>query len=168
LSAAESGDVLRALVGSERLACEPAAVSSIVAACGGLPLALHIAGARLAARPAWSIQYLAGLLTRERGRLDQLSYGGISVRESFETAVGTLASSAADADARAGAALPRLGQWRSRHITVADAAGLFSQSEGATAAVMEALADAGIVVPKGPGSYELHELMRLFAAEYGR
>ena len=167
LSAADSRDLLVALVGSERLARESAATSSIIANCGGLPLALHIVGARLAARPAWSVQHLASLLASERTRLDELSYGGISVRESFETAVRTLASSATKTGAMAAMALLQ-GQWRSRRVTVADAAVLFGQSESASTLIMETLVDEGIVVSRGPGIYELYELMRLFAAECGR
>ncbi|TDD02155.1 hypothetical protein E1294_51325 [Nonomuraea diastatica] len=54
LSEQEAGLLLSRLVGPERVEAEPGAVASVVRLCGGLPLALCIVAARLAARPAWS------------------------------------------------------------------------------------------------------------------
>ena len=41
-------------------------------------------GARLAARPAWTLRTLVAKLTDARGRLDELRFGDLAVRTSFE------------------------------------------------------------------------------------
>ncbi|MFD8495675.1 BTAD domain-containing putative transcriptional regulator [Amycolatopsis sp. NPDC059657] len=60
------------LVGADRAAAEPEAVSSIVRLCAGLPLALRLSGARLAHRTAWPIAYLSTQLANARWRLPKL------------------------------------------------------------------------------------------------
>ncbi|MFB6814593.1 BTAD domain-containing putative transcriptional regulator [Streptomyces sp. NPDC056347] len=62
----------------------PGGLAEIVALCGQLPLALRIAGARLAARPHWSPGQLAGRLLDERRRLNELRAGDLEVRTSLE------------------------------------------------------------------------------------
>jgi hypothetical protein len=68
LSPEESVGLLRRLAGGERVAAELAAARTIALQCGFLPLALRIAGARLAARPSWSLHALAEQLADERRR----------------------------------------------------------------------------------------------------
>ncbi|MET9344893.1 AAA family ATPase [Nonomuraea sp. NPDC003804] len=51
--------------------------------CGGLPIALRIAGSRLAARPEWTVDYLVGLLEDEHKRLGRLHAGDLTVRSVF-------------------------------------------------------------------------------------
>ncbi|MFD0638836.1 hypothetical protein ACFQ9X_51980 [Catenulispora yoronensis] len=51
LSAQEAELLLGALIGAERAQAEPQALAELAGECGRLPLALRIAGARLAARP---------------------------------------------------------------------------------------------------------------------
>jgi tetratricopeptide (TPR) repeat protein/transcriptional regulator with XRE-family HTH domain len=53
-----------------------------LALCGYLPLALRIAGARLAAKPQWRLQRLADRLGAEQRRLDELATGDLEVRAS--------------------------------------------------------------------------------------
>lgn len=76
-------DFLATIVGRERLDAEPKSVDELVAYCGGLPLALRIAGARLASRPHWRIAELARRLKNEVGRLDELSHHGLELRSSI-------------------------------------------------------------------------------------
>jgi DNA-binding SARP family transcriptional activator len=78
LSEAESAELLERMVGSDRLSADEA--SGLARMCGGLPLALHIAGTRLAARPYQPAAALIERLGDERHRLDELSHGGIGVR----------------------------------------------------------------------------------------
>jgi DNA-binding SARP family transcriptional activator/tetratricopeptide (TPR) repeat protein len=58
-------------------------VDAVVRHCGYLPLAIRIAGARLAARPHWPPGRLAELLADERVRLDALNAGDLDVRSSI-------------------------------------------------------------------------------------
>ena len=73
-------DLLYAASGRERREDERRDAERIVEACGRLPLAIRIAGSRLAARPHWRLRGFADRLSDERGRLDELSQGDLEVR----------------------------------------------------------------------------------------
>ncbi|MGW6540201.1 BTAD domain-containing putative transcriptional regulator [Streptomyces sp. NPDC055051] len=79
MNRAESLALLAAAAGGARTAAEPAAAERIVELCAGLPLALRIAGARLVARPHWSVARLAQRLAAEPTRLAELSFGRLDV-----------------------------------------------------------------------------------------
>jgi DNA-binding SARP family transcriptional activator len=78
--------LLARVAGADRVGAEPIAARALVRLCGGLPLALRIAAARLAARPHWSLADLVARLVDERYRLDELSHGGLDVRQTIATA----------------------------------------------------------------------------------
>ncbi len=80
------------IVGEERAAAEPDATAEVLVACAGLPLAIRICAARLAARRQWRIATLAGRLRNEHRRLDELSIGDLAVRASFQVSYGSLKS----------------------------------------------------------------------------
>ena len=115
--------LLAKIVGWDRLRAEPAAARQLVEYCGGLPLALRIAGARLASRPHWKISELARRLKNEVQRLDRAepSRAGdpIQHRAELPDAARDRQADAADGRAAAGAGLPELDRGR--------AAGLFTQ-----------------------------------------
>lgn len=52
----ESMELLAQLLGSDRVGSEPRACLRLADACGDLPLALNLAGRRIAARPEWMLQ----------------------------------------------------------------------------------------------------------------
>lgn len=83
LDAADSLRLLERIIGRSRVDAEPDAAGQVVAACGGFPLAVRIAGERLAARPAWPLAHLAAALRDERRRLDELVAGDLAVRASI-------------------------------------------------------------------------------------
>jgi hypothetical protein len=166
--------VLVALLGAARVTAEPAAAASIVAACAGLPLALRIVAARLAARPGWPLGYLAGLLADEESRLDELSYGRLSVRASLagtyrEFAVATRPSvpesAASQGPLTSALAFRLLGGWRRVTFSAAEAAIYFGRTLAEVSRALEALVDMHLVDAPGPASYRLHPLARLFAIE---
>ncbi|MEU1274921.1 NB-ARC domain-containing protein [Streptomyces sp. NPDC005799] len=66
---AEALELLRRVAGPERTDAEPERAAEIVSLCGRLPLAVRIAGARLAARPHRIPGQLAGRLRDVRRRL---------------------------------------------------------------------------------------------------
>ncbi|GAA2301075.1 BTAD domain-containing putative transcriptional regulator [Nonomuraea roseoviolacea subsp. roseoviolacea] len=77
-------DALRFLgriVGPERVAREQDDARAIVEACGGLPLAVRSAGARLAGRPGWSLAVLRQRL--EDDRLNELQEVRVSLDRSY-------------------------------------------------------------------------------------
>lgn len=57
------------LASARRVAAGPQDAQDVVRLCGYVPLAIRIAGARLRARPAWSMAHLAQRLREEQGRL---------------------------------------------------------------------------------------------------
>ncbi|UVS78534.1 BTAD domain-containing putative transcriptional regulator [Actinokineospora sp. UTMC 2448] len=155
--------LLTKLVGAQRVAAEPAAAERIVALCGGLPLAVRIAGARLAARRTWRLEHMVAQLRDECRRLDQLAVGDLEVRAS-------LALSYADLAAPARRLLRLLGL-----IAVPDfppwvVAVLLELPLDEAVGHAEALVDAHLLTvseadPVGQYRYRCHDLVRLFAAE---
>lgn len=125
--------------------------------CGGLPIALRIAGSRLAARPGWTADYLVGLLEDEHERLDGLRSGDQAVRSVLAIGYDGLPEPAK-------ATLRGLGA-----LSAPDFADWVAELFGGQA---EALVDAGllethVVDVAGQVRYRLHDLTRLFAREQG-
>ncbi|MDH6129080.1 BTAD domain-containing putative transcriptional regulator [Kitasatospora sp. GP82] len=159
LTVPESERLLHRLVGSSRVAAEPQAVARVVDACGRLPLALRICAARLGARPAWSIGYLADRLTDEL-LLDELRVGSLDLRTRVAASYRALDPTAA---------------WAFRLLASATD-GRFSSAQAARAMdlpllvaeeVLERLVDAHILATDTPGSYSCPALLRAFARELG-
>ncbi|NRQ35632.1 SARP family transcriptional regulator [Nonomuraea sp. NN258] len=129
--------------------------SRLVRICGGLPIALRVAGSRLAARPEWTVDYLAGLLEDEHGRLDRLHAGDQTVRSVFSVGYDALAEPARRTLRRLGAlSAPDFGDW------VAAALG-----DEAEALVEAGLLETHLIDVAGQVRYRLHGLTRLFARE---
>ena len=63
----QSSRLLAARLGAERVATEPAAVTELIARCGGLPLALAVMAARAAADPELPLGVLAAQLVGATG-----------------------------------------------------------------------------------------------------
>ncbi|MFI7413675.1 AfsR/SARP family transcriptional regulator [Streptomyces sp. NPDC049627] len=76
--------LLREMIGIDRTRAESDAARAIVSTCQGLPLAVWVAGARLAARPHWPLGKVARALADEHRKLDELAVGHIAVRASLE------------------------------------------------------------------------------------
>ncbi len=83
LDPARSLDLLGRVIGADRVAREPEAAAALVRTVGGLPLALRIIAARLAARPHWSLASMVHRLAGERHRLDELAHGEMTIRASL-------------------------------------------------------------------------------------
>ncbi len=85
LPAGESAALLAKIAGDGRIEADPA-VAAVTAACEGLPLALRIAGARLAASHELSVAELAEALSDPARLLDELVVGDLSVRGRLDDA----------------------------------------------------------------------------------
>ncbi|TCO46550.1 AfsR/SARP family transcriptional regulator [Actinocrispum wychmicini] len=96
LSDAEAGDLLARIAG-RRVREEPDHAAEVLRACGNLPLAVRVAGAKLATRPAVPVRVLAHRLRDERRRLDELTIGSMAVRPSVTDSYERLAPEAARA-----------------------------------------------------------------------
>ncbi|WP_371673611.1 tetratricopeptide repeat protein [Streptomyces sp. NBC_00289] len=83
-------ELLTTVAGPARTEAGRHDLAEIVALCGRLPLALRIAGARLAARPHWPPGRLAARLRDERQRVNELRAGDLELRTSLELAYSDL------------------------------------------------------------------------------
>jgi hypothetical protein len=91
-------ELLGRIAGEDRVAAEADASSEVVRLCGGMPLAVCVSAARLAAHPQWPVSRIARELGTERGRLSALSLSGdLSVRAAFDASYQALPASAARA-----------------------------------------------------------------------
>ncbi|WP_229399819.1 ATP-binding protein [Micromonospora okii] len=84
LDSATGVALLREMLGRDRTTAESGPAESIVRTCAGLPLALWVAGARLAARPHWPLARVAEALADQQHKLDELAVGHVAVRASLE------------------------------------------------------------------------------------
>lgn len=158
----ESARVLGACAGEPRVAAEPAAARRIIAYCDTLPLALRIVGARLAARPDWSLARMAGALADHRNRLARLTLGDLSVAEA-------IAGSYRQCTAEQRAVLTRLAAVEDTSFTPAAVAGLLHTDPAGAAEVVEQLVDARMVRAAGDADrYRLPDLVRLFVLDQAR
>ncbi len=80
----EALDLLSRLIGTERVSRARPAALRIVRACGLLPLAVRIAGARLAGLDDLPLERFAARLEDEDRLLDELAIGDLSIRDRFD------------------------------------------------------------------------------------
>ncbi|HEY4454731.1 MAG TPA: BTAD domain-containing putative transcriptional regulator, partial [Pseudonocardiaceae bacterium] len=76
-------DLLAKMIGPDRVREESNAADELARLCDGLPLALRIAGARLASRANWRLDALVHRLGVERSRLDELTYRSLELRSNI-------------------------------------------------------------------------------------
>ena len=163
LERGQAVDLLTAIVGERRITAAPADAADLVELCDRLPLALRIAAARLASKPHWTVRYLAGRLSDERRRLDELSQGESQVRASLQLSYRYLPEQAA-------ALLRRLGLLDVPDFTAWVGAALLDRAQLEAERLIEDLVDAQFlevvsVDATGQLRYRLHNLVRLYARE---
>jgi hypothetical protein len=162
---ADARALLTAAVGERRVAAEPDAAAAIIEACDGLPLALRIAGFRLAARPGWAVRALADRLTDPGRALDTLSIGSWSVRAAFASHYRRLCNADTGTGFPIGRAFRLLGLAGVRDFATPAAAALFGVDANRAELTLDALVDANILRFCGPDRYQLPGLARAYAAE---
>ncbi|MEU7525824.1 BTAD domain-containing putative transcriptional regulator [Saccharothrix sp. NPDC042600] len=150
-------------VGAARLAAEPEAVRRLLAQCGGLPLALAIVGARAAVQPDLPLRTLADELADERTRLSALETGDevTSVRAVFSWSCRHMT----DATARV---FRLLGLHPGPHVTTASAASLAAVDPVTARHTLRELVRARLLVQRALDRFDLHDLIRLYAADEAR
>ncbi|MGH3279947.1 MAG: tetratricopeptide repeat protein, partial [Trebonia sp.] len=151
------------IVGEQRAAAEPDATAEVLVACAGLPLAIRICAARLAARRGWKIATLAGRLRNTHRRLDELKAGDLAVRASFQVSYESLKS--AGRGTSPARAFRLLGLWQGTSISLPAAAALIGEPEDDVADALEALVDINLLESPAPDRYRFHDLLRVYATE---
>ncbi|MFB6396193.1 BTAD domain-containing putative transcriptional regulator [Polymorphospora lycopeni] len=159
LTDADAVELLVRLAGGPRVAAEADTAALLVRRLGGLPLAIRIAGARLAARPNWTLATLADRLHDERRRLHELRLGDIAVRTSFLVSYQHLA------DPMATRLFRLLGAVDGPDVTAPVAAVLLDVDPPQALDALDELVDARLLDETATGRYAMHDLIRLFARE---
>lgn len=162
LTPAEAHALFTAIVG-DRAEAEAEAAAAVLAACGGLPLAIRIAGARLASRPGWSIAGFAGRLADQHRLLDELHVDDLAVRASFDVSYASLGRAAGRGDGPADA-FCFLGLFPGPEISLPAAAALLGQTRADTDRALEHLVDASLLDSPAQSRYRMHDLLRVYAA----
>ncbi|HEY6313857.1 MAG TPA: tetratricopeptide repeat protein [Streptosporangiaceae bacterium] len=165
LAGADARALFTRIAGPARALAEPDAARQVLAACAGLPLAIRIAAARLAARPAWSVAALAARLGDARRRLDELQAGDLAVRASFMVSYTHLRPAAGPADEPPDRAFRLLGLPDGPDMGLSAAAALLGARPDCAERALELLVDAHLLQSVTPGRYRFHDLLRVFAAE---
>jgi tetratricopeptide (TPR) repeat protein len=153
------------IVGAQRAAAEPDATAELLVACAGLPLAIRICAARLAARSGWTIRTLAGRISDEHRRLDEMKVGDLAVRASFEVSFSSLPAAVSPGGVSPARAFRMLGLWQGPSIGLSAAAALLGEPEDKVADALEFLVDAHLLESPAPDRYAFHDLLRVYAAE---
>jgi tetratricopeptide (TPR) repeat protein len=151
-------ELLVTLIGPQRIAGEDPALHQVRELCGGLPLALRIAGQLLAIHPQWPVSRLAGMLVDERSRLDRLAVGDRQVRTAFMVSYKSLS----ECDARA---FRLLGLHPGPDFDVLAAASLADIEPEAMEPILERLQLVHLIVEQHSGQFRMHDLLRLFALQ---
>lgn len=155
-------DLLARIIGPDRVQAEAASALALTRLCGCLPLALRIAGAKVAARPHWRIDQMVRRLTDEGRRLDELALSGIAIRTTLSLSYNSLSGDAQRLFTRLGLlGTADFGSWVAAPLLDADA-------ETATE-LLETLADARLLEVRvredGSARFRLHDLIRIYALE---
>ncbi|NUT50441.1 MAG: tetratricopeptide repeat protein [Saccharothrix sp.] len=150
-------DLLTALLGRQRVEQEPDAVAELVELCDRLPLALRIAGARLASRPRWTVQSLVDELRDEQGRL-----AALSLPEAGRGVHAALAVSYRELPEGAARLFRRLGLHPGTDLDSYAAAALLDINVVSARTHLRTLAYANLLHESTPDRYSRHDLVRLF------
>ena len=152
----EALDLLAQVAGEARIAADPEPARELAELCGLLPIALRVAGARLAAGSAWTVRSLVDRLGDEKSRLRELHVGDTLVSAGFELSYADLAPEAARAF-RLLALVP------GPDFTVDAATAVLGTD--AYAAIGNLL-DGNLLQTSQIDRFRFHDLLRLFAAQH--
>jgi tetratricopeptide (TPR) repeat protein len=155
-SSQEATTLLARIAGADRVAAEQQAAGGIVALCGGLPLAVALAGARLRSRPAWTLGDLLGRLRADR--IDGFGPASNTPRPVFELSYTTL-------EPGARRMFRLLAAHPGRDATAESAAALLGTTAGDALDLLEGLTDEYLLEQRREGRYEFHDLLRTYAME---
>ncbi|MFJ9945543.1 ATP-binding protein [Streptomyces erythrochromogenes] len=148
--------------GDTRFTDDAEAATVIARLCAGLPLALRIASAILAASPGRPASDLAAALQAEHTRLDKLARPDRAVRAAFDLSYQHLTPD----QARLFRLLPLN---PGPDLATESAAHLADTGSDKAGELLQQLAEAHLIEPGSSwGRWRMHDLVRLYADEHGR
>ncbi len=152
-------ELLARMIGEERTRAHPQASRKLVDLCGRVPLALCVAGARLAARSKWPVSEMVDAMVHERERLAALRIENVmAVRSALDISYGALPAGAAR--------MYRLmGLWPGADFDSGVAAATAVVPRADAKRVLGTLTDANLLDDTAGGRYRFHDLTRLHAHE---
>ncbi len=160
LTPTEAVDLLASVAGAECVAADSAGAAELAQLCGWLPLALRVAADRAAAHPHLTLSDLIDELTGERFRLDVLTAGEetTQVRAVFSWSYRALPPEPARA-------FRLLGLHLGFDISTPAAAALIGTTVHRARQLLTTLTSGHLLEETGRDRYQLHDLLRLYAAE---
>ncbi|MDH6136683.1 tetratricopeptide (TPR) repeat protein/transcriptional regulator with XRE-family HTH domain [Kitasatospora sp. MAA4] len=158
LSHDEAVELFARIVGPDRVAGHASTVDEIVVLCGRLPLALRIAGARLAHHPAWTPVELLQRIRRPQKLLTELSHHDQGVAAAFVDSYHAL-TPAQQRAFRLAALHP--GEDFAPHALAA----LVDAPPAETEELLESLHNHHLLIEHTAFRYTFHDLLRTFAGE---
>lgn len=152
-------DVLGRPLSSE----DPVAARKLAELCGGLPLALRVAAAKLVISPEWTVEELVGELADDGQRMRGLDLpeAGVGVSRALDLSTRDLPSELGEVFQSVGLAP---GRWMSPHAV---AALTRIQVESARSRLAQ-LVGVNLLVEPWPDGFTMHELVRLYVRGAGR
>ncbi|MCG5213008.1 AfsR/SARP family transcriptional regulator [Streptosporangium sp. KLBMP 9127] len=163
LDDADATALFTRIADSGRVRAEPEAAQQIVRQCSGLPHALRIAAARLAARPDRTLTHLADQLADPNRRLDALEHADLAMRASIAVSLQHLLRGPAGHDAAHAFLL--IGLLENPTHTAPAVSALTDWPEHRVEAALNHLLDARLLESAEYGRYRMHDLIRLYARE---
>lgn len=150
-------ELLGATAGTDKVGRESDAARAAVGHCGRLPLAIVIAGARLAARENWTVASLAHRLADPANVLTELTEGGKDVATPFSVSYNELSGAEKQL-------FGRLSVFGGPHFEAEAAAQLLDLPAAETSNALARLADLHLLEPAIPHDcYKFHSLLKSFA-----
>ena len=162
LEDAEALALFARIVGEDRAAAEPDATAEVLVACAGLPLAIRICAARLAARRQWRIGTLAAGCGAS---IDGWTSSGSATSRSGPASGSATTACGRRPGSRPGPGVPAAGAVAGDVDQPAAAAALVGAPEEVIADALEALVDANLLESPAPDWYRFHDLLRVYATE---
>ncbi|RQW94731.1 AfsR/SARP family transcriptional regulator [Micromonospora inaquosa] len=158
LSPQESVDLLGLSVGRDRVEAEPAAAADVVRLCGHLPLAIRLAGARLAHRRGWRLAEMAEQMAGDPLVLHHLAQEASTVTGAFAASYEPLPDSTKRV-------FRFLGLYPGNRFSTAAVAALTGLTIAEAHEALDDLVDSNLVEDLDSTRYRLHDLMRQYSVE---
>jgi tetratricopeptide (TPR) repeat protein len=155
-------ELLRQILDARRIDNDATATASLVRLCGGLPLALSVTAARLAAHPGWSVRRVTDELSDQRERLAML---GTGENHSVEA---TLNLSYRALPAEAARCYRALGLHPGAQAGAAVLAAALDMPPPHARRLLDLLVEASLLDECPDERYQLHDLLRLHANQLAR